>query len=778
MIKQRFGFELLCEWNRWAGQRGKVLLLLLGFSIVSCLFALVLRVGDALFFANPSWVGNQAQFYTVSAAYDDRRQAGVSRQTIESLEALPFVQAASWLRVINVDFRSASYPLYQPQALVFDDDLPHLLALDFPASESLQTGVWLTDRYWRETFQHDRRVVGSTLSFDRIPEGVPIRGILPPKFDRIGPWQPDIWLPEAYLNYMTPFAAQSEMMVDRFLRAEPAYYGFFSTERPLDIAAFTDELRASDFSVQGVQMQGHGGEIKVYQGIILDDQARALLERLWQFSLLLVLGLAALFALTAFMSFSNRTLLLSEEYRLLQTLGARSWDLLRPVVMAALVQIVVISLVSLLLTLVTYQLLTQRFDDSVLAPVLSGSFGLNYWWVSMLVVSCIYLLASLFPLLSLRKRQLFSRVMGTHRSTAQLLFGQVSLVFQLGLAMVTVVFATQLLKQQQAMFQPLGFDAAVTQVNVRSHGGRLPIETIETFGMNDTGRAHLAVSLSPFDAPYTIEVGTQEVGFATQFEIHNVSRNYFEVLLSDSDVHAEDWQSGIVMNRTAANFFENNGYAIQPGTLIDLGPITGTHAVHAVLDDVRHRGRFSAALPALYLPIASKGSGANYSLYMALPEMLTRLPQYLDQHLLDASMSTPLSLGELAAQHERKAQQLFYFSLLVVGVMLAGIVLTLNYQVRARLQLERSDYGVLLAIGAPVSALLAKAFRPIAMALVIAVALIALGYLLAGAELALPAISGLSIVAVVCVGVIALGATYFPVARLTRADVVTLLKQD
>jgi len=117
----------------------------------------------------------------------------------------------------------------------------------------------------------------------------------------------------------------------------------------------------------------------------------------------------------------------------------------------------------------------------------------------------------------------------------------------------------------------------------------------------------------------------------------------------------------------------------------------------------------------------------------------------------------------------------------VVIITLFGIALTLGYQVRSRLQLEKADYGVLIAIGAPFNALLIKACKPIAMGFGAAVIVTFAGYMLLvhlGYLHHVNLASAINLIALVLVGLITLSAVALPLLKLTRSQVIDLIKQE
>ena len=173
MINNNTLFSLQVEWRRWRGQYVKLFLLLMGFAISAALLTMALRLGSMLFYENPNWTNTDKPLYTIGRLHEDMQLEPVSLQTLEQLKTLPMVDDVSWLSFKTFNFTLDNKALNNLQAAVFSNNLEEHLGITL-GPEQNRLGVWLTERYWRESLNSDASVVGKVMSFKKIPEGIPI----------------------------------------------------------------------------------------------------------------------------------------------------------------------------------------------------------------------------------------------------------------------------------------------------------------------------------------------------------------------------------------------------------------------------------------------------------------------------------------------------------------------------------------------------------------------------------------------------------------------------
>lgn len=785
MIANNLLFSLRCEWNRWANQRGKLSAIVIGFAVTCVLAALSLYLGDKLFFSNPHWVQSSERFYTLSTAYDDGRQSGTSRQSIDYLDSLSNVDDVSWLMPKRFDLQSSDHPLNNPLALVFDNTLIDMLALPFPNGQPLEEGVWLSERFWRESLASDSDVIGSYLTHSRIPTGIQIKGILPASINSIGPWQPDVWLPSAYLQYTTPFSSENAILVDRFLRAMPEYYGLFTTNQKVDVDQFTALMKEADLSVSGMSMQGTGAQLKVYEGIQFNAPASQAMISQWQILVLLVVTLAFIFALSTIMIHSSRSILFQQELNTFQLLGARFHHLLQGSAAASALQLIVIATLSILLLLPFSQTSFELFGFAEITSTVTSFELLQFWLSAFCSVAVIFLLCTLLPLTALKNRMLFSRMVGTLRSRSQLVLGQVNLIIQITVALVALSFSFSLIYTQFSNFHALGFNAETVSFDIKRRGGTLPVRALDMASAVNNESVTIALSTRPFNDAVSIANEIISNQAPPQVEVHYVTANYFDVIQANVLELEKPWRFGVVINRSAAKQLAgNDDIATLIGSPIELGRIMGRHTIAGIVDDVAHTGRFSGQKPTAYLLVSNDNNSDLNTVYMSADvtdSHIKQVQQSLASHLVEPSFSSKNQLADIVWHYERRHISLILFSVLLVLIISLSTSVNISYQVKMRLALEQHEYGLLRAIGVPESVLFIRNFQhpfiALAISVVLAVCLFA-GIKLIIGQLGLtllPSVTGALLATGLLVFIILLSATV-PTIKLIRTPISELLK--
>lgn len=785
MITNNVLFSLRCEWNRWEHQRGKLSAILIGFALVCMLTAIALLLGDRLFLSNPQWVQSNERFYTLSTAFEDGRQSGTSRQSIDYLSSLASVDEASWLMAKRFDVKSSEHQLNNPLAIVFDEALISLLAIPFPMKQSIEEGAWLSNRYWRETFASDSDVVGSYLSHPRIPTGIQVKGVLPPSMDSIGPWQPDIWLPDSYLQYTTPFASENAILVDRFLRAIPEYYGIFTVDRDIDVTQLTSIMKDTDLSVSGMSMQGTGAALEIFEGVELNNPITQAMKTQWQILVLLVITLAFIFSLSTIMIHSSRSVLFQQELRTFQILGARFKDFLKASAVASTIQLLTIAILSIALLATLNKAIFEYFGFSELTSTVTSFDLLTYWFSAFCLVTAIFIVCSLLPLTALKNRMLFSRMVGTLRSKSQLLFGQINLVIQITVALVALSLSFSLINNQLSSFHSLGFNPETLTFEISRQGGTLPLQNMEMESATHNNPIGIAFSTRPFND--AVSVANEQISDQAlpQIDVHYVTANYFDVLQADILKLEEPWRFGVVINKAAANQLATElEVATLIGRPIELGKIMGRHTIVGVVNDLAHTGRFAGRKPTAYLLVDDDSSSDLNTVYLsasATHNQIQEAQKMLASSLVTPNFSTTRELAEIVWPYERRNINLVFFSTLLVLIISLSIFVNLSYQVKMRLALEQHEYGLLRAIGAPDASLLIRSFRHPFLALVISTLLATC--LFAGVKLIIeqssltlvPSVFG-ALSAVGLLFIIILLAVTRPLMKLIRKPISELLK--
>lgn len=787
MLTNPYLYDLLCEWRRWRGQRGKLTILLVGFALVCALLAMVLRFGQILFYDSPAWVQQEGHFYTVANQHDDGRQTGLNRLALQVVADTPGVEQVSWLSVRNLPLEMSNYPIQEPLAVFFEPGLFEMLQVPVAQNNVQETGVWLSERFWREQLQADPAVIGQHFYHPRISQGLIIRGVLPSSMDNIGTWAPDIWLADSYQRYTTPFDANSETMVDRFLSALPVYFGIFKTQQPLDATALTERLMTADLTVPGMNMSSEGGATHVYSGINLDPVARQNMLNQWQLLLLLVIGLGLVLALNTIMVFTSRFIIYQSDYRLMRILGAQGSHLLRATSLASLVKLSVIGLLSL----VFISLFSQLFSHHSTYQAFSGntSFQIEYtqWLAAWGLTAILFIGCLCLPLIQLLRRDVFSRATGGSRTKLQKWFAQGNLTMQLSVALLAMNLVLTLAFQQWLQFRETTVDLSTLTFNAQHRGSGLAVHPMLDGNITGIHAGDVAISSLSFGQPQMLEVEDGRLQEPTVFGMHFVSYNFFARLGVDIVEGDSSWQAGIMINETAARLLSARSATDElVGSSLDFGGVFGRPSIHGIVEDIPHRGRHDLNQPMVYFLYDSIPNSRSYSFYASAEQAAVvepALKNWLQREMSSPRISATTSIRQVLASQESAIRNLFISALVIVALVMLSILISLGYQIKARLTLERHEYGVLLAIGAPDHSLLWKATKQSVVALLMALPVtlfiqaILLNWLHSEAALAIvfhPLIFTLSAVVILLLSLLT---AQLPIKTLLRQPIFNSLRQ-
>lgn len=728
MVTNSYLFEVACEWRRWAGQRGKLLVLLLGFAIVCALLTLSLRFGQILLSANPGWLGSDDYFYTLAYQHEDGRQVPVNKVAVQNASELADVEQASWLSFSNAPLESSNWTLRDPLVAFYADNFFSMTGVsDLPPAEQSNT-VWVSERFWREELQASSSVVGERFYHERVPHAFVVGGVLPASLNKLGNWQPDVWIPGDYLRFTTPFDANSETMVDRFLNAAPIYFGIFSSERRLNEDSLTERLRTSDTSVSGMSFASEGGVLQVFRGIELSPVERQNMLAQWRLLIFLVVALGVVLAFNTFMVFTSRFLIYQKDYQIMRVVGATPRYQLGSALFVAAVKLAVIAIVSLLLLLILENVISKHPTYQALQGDIS--LGINYgqWLASWMLISVVFLACFLVPLIRVSKKDLFDRAMGTSSSKLRKLGAQANLALQLTVALVSLNMALTFALYQWQTMTDSSIEVSTQSFNASQRGTGLAIRSLTEGGVADIDAGEVAVSFAPFAQPQTLAIEDLDVPQQVTFDIHYVTRNYFDVLDVATLAGNEDWQNGTRINRAAADILGGDASGSDlVGSSLTLGGIHGQAQITGIVDNVPHRGRARASEPMVYLSVEASAHAPRSVTFFFSEAEADRITQalhyWLNREMIDPSFSETRSIAEILAQQDQAVNSLFISTVLISALIIASVLISLGYQIKARLRVDRHEYGVLLAIGAPPQSLLLRVLRHAFLALAVAVPL-------------------------------------------------------
>lgn len=719
MPTNRWLYDIATEWRRWRGQQGKLLLLLIGFALVCALLTLVLRLGQLLHSEKPIWLTAKGHYYTLANQSEQGQLQGISLQTLRVASASPGINAMSWLVPKTMTLTLGNQQLPDLQMMFY---APDWFSFSGMVNSRDQQGIWLSDRFWRQQFNATPAVIGEFVHHQRLPAGLKILGVLPASADRIGPWQADIWLSGDYLRYLTVFAVEDTRQVDRFLAAVPQYFGILRSEQALQPASLTERLNNSDLQVPGMRMQSSGFQLTVHAGINLDPQARQQLTAQWQLLLLLVIGMGIVLTLNLFTVYASRLVLWQAELRLFQVLGASRWQQLRPVLLAALLLVAVIGLLAAMFA----QGLAAVIGADAAYQAITGSTQFRLGWAQFIaalsLVLLLFLLAGSLPLLRLEQQALFSRAMNPGRSRLQKLTAQTNLALQLLMALLALNVAGTLGLNLWQHYQHNPAPADVSVLSASQQGSGLDLASLGAGLVNGLPADQIAWSSNSFTSPQSLLIEDTTLPQPITIGQMWVSAGFFHLMGHPLPQITADWQNGIVINQTMADMLSRQlpGKPLL-GSTLQLGILQGSQPIVAIVPDLPHYGRSSAPQPVAYVPLMLASSKIHFYVSRGNEPALV---QWLQQQMTSPHISAAASLQSQIAMLDSARWQLLWSAIVVVLLIVLSVLISLSYQLKARLTLERHEYGVLLAVGAPDSYLQWRVMRQSMLALLLALPLV------------------------------------------------------
>ncbi len=771
-------FSIVYEWRSWAGQRGKLLLLLVGFALVCALLAITFRLASVLFYEHPSWVQQDGHYYTVANESPDGSQSGASRVLLESLKDVAGVEQVSWVSSRTVPLTSNDYLIPKPQALLYESELISMLGIAELATTTDMSGVWLTDRFWREAFKADPSIVGSYLQLERAPSGLVVRGVLPPRYNRVGNWSLDVWMSSDYAKYFTPFDVDNETMVNNFLDGIPMNFGIIRTSHAIDHIALAERTRQEDFVVPGMVFLNERLKLMVYEGINLNPIARQSLLQQWQLIILLVVGLGLVLSLNLVTVLTSRMIIYQQQYRIMQTLGATRMHFVRSAAISAFIHWLAIGIISLLGLSWFGSWVANFMGFQQVAG--TAAFAINYlqWLSAWALVGALFACCLMVPLLQMSRGHLFSRSMSSSTNKRQRLLAQANLVAQFVVVLVALNLTLTMGEQQIRQYAATKIDTTVVTQQIQQRGDNLASQALLDAVWQGDNAANIAVSDSSFPSGLLVPYDQGPLAVLTTARLVYVTSNYFKVLGVASIAGSEDWEAGVSINRAAAELLAPNQHPQSIlGRSFDLGFMFGTHPVVQVVENIPHQGRSNGDGPTIYLNIKKKGVVSDrFTFYYAgdqAGEIGGMLERWADAELVNAILSSPRTIAEILAKLDKRQRDLFFSSMFVALLVVFGVTMSLLYQVKARLFIDQHEYAVQLAMGAPFRSLLWQASKQFITALLVAIPFAWIIYLELVGQVTLS--SGVSLLVLL---ILALVATLRPLLALLKRPIFSLLRQN
>ncbi|WP_146027138.1 hypothetical protein [Bowmanella denitrificans] len=773
-------FNLTLMWKQWQQHLGKALWLTCGFALCCALFALCMQFGSILFQPTPVWVSQSHQYFTLARVQQDGRLAGINRQALLAAEQMDNIAQAGYLFPRPAQLMLPDGTEHKFNLVYFSPGLPDLLGL--PLSGDHEKGVYISEAMANLHFASAEAAIGQRLSHPRLAHGLVIQGILPASVNQLGPWQNDVFLSGEYMHMLAPFT--NEPMLSRFLLAVPGYYGILvanpKAQLKLSAEALTERLSAMDLSVQGMRMDTAGSKLLVLPGIQLQPEKFTHLYRLWLLAIVLLLGLAVLLVANTTALFSHQAMTEMENNRIRLVLGADMLHLLRPQwLMAAIMLTLMASIAWLLLKLglaALHQL--QELAQYLQTSDLSTSSG--YFVIAILVMAILLGCCMHIPLWQMLKTTLFNRQMTKAASRGQLMVGQAMLCLQLCLAtgIVSIVFAVA--QDRWRFEQQSNLPPDLIQQSVAQRPRSVLIQPLLSGQYPGLAKGDLALSDRAFDQPISLMIEDPRFSKAVEVGVLRVSPSYFALLSLSGDRPPPDWQQGVIVNQAAAALLQDAGFEKIKGSRLDIG-FEGKQNIIGQAANAPHTGRYNAPMPMLYLPLKGADNERHTELHFYFASspadsLEQALETWLQSAMPGARITHKRPITDVVAAQDRLANQLLGGAALIALLLLGVVVLNLYYQLKAKFSLQRLDFGIQLAVGAPLFVLYWQNVRGNLISLLVAIGLAALA-------LNWLSIDGLTfsvmqtLASGLFLGIVISLVTWLPFIPLQRTTLASLLKQ-
>lgn len=719
-------FNFYREVQRWRGQYVKLVVLIFSYALVCALLAVTLRLGDVLFKDLPGWIEVDNYVYSVVRRHNDGAVSGIEKNAINTLSTASQITKTSWIWPRSMELTKPNGQVGNLSVLVFSQTFFENLAPSL-ISEVQGEGIWLSHHFWQKNFSDHVSVDGLFFVHDRVEFPIPIRGVLPSKFDAVGPWKPDIWLSENYLAYSTPFSSENTQLVDRFLNAVPEYYGIIQAASAVEPLALVNWLNDSDLMVGGIVMQEDGAEYAIYKNINFDPLAKSALVEQWTLIIILLVLFGMLVVINSIIIFSAQSLDSQAEYRLMRILGAKESLIFNTRFVFALVNALIVGVISLIFLEILSEIFnaTPVFSSYMNGNELSASF--TDWGAAWLVTTGLLLTTTFIPLVKQRNDSLFKRQAVTGKSIVRKVSEFIMLTAQMAIVLFAIELCFHIVWDQVKREQTHVLKSNVNTIKVNKFGSPISIASLRNANKNFGTNGSLAFSATEFTNTHSVltensvRIENNVAKYEMPIQVWAVSDNFFQVLDVPLLGLNERWRNGVVINATAAKLLsgDNNDLLNTIGQEIDLGVIYGVQRIVGIAPDIPHQGRSAAPRPSVYTLLVNpvnqfviyhQNSNATHSDVML----------WLNNHVANIETERA-ALQTLIDEQDKVAYFLMYFTLAVSLILVGSVVVGLVYQIRADLNSSKWEFATLVAIGAPDSWIFGRSSAHLILAIIVAI---------------------------------------------------------
>jgi len=329
---------------------------------------------------------------------------------------------------------------------------------------------------------------------------------------------------------------------------------------------------------------------------------------------------------------------------------------------------------------------------------------ISYQLSSLMLVSLLFFASVGINFLPSFSGTLFNRAMNASSNKVEKFVSQTLLTLQMTIAITALsVLASLYLGVISKNVKPL-INESILTLSVNLNGQYIHPENIAEGNLFNVEKSSIAFSKSHFNKPEYVEVSLPSSNKSYILKFHHVSRNYFDILGVDIlGLSANEWRSGVIINRLANELIKKNSSTKQNiGKTLNLGIEESQYRIEGIVENLPHFGYYGGTHASIYV-IFDDTTNRNIHFYTRKNNDASL--QNIKKRLTKTSARTAViqnkSLADIIAKTDALHVYMLSLSTVLVSIIVLSVLLSLNYQLKARLRLEQQQLGILLAVGAP-----------------------------------------------------------------------------
>lgn len=696
-------FDLQYGWRKWRGQRLQWWIYVLGLSVITALFSLILQLKANIDDRDSHWTKQDAEYLTLAAIKKNGTLDKIQGYPVKAMQGELGINNTTNLlfkrKVIRIGNEKK-----EANILFYDANFTDVFRFParIPANIYQSNSILVNESFTKDTTQFFLNGHQYNVSFS-----------LPPAYSSLSGIKIDILMPVFIADQFNPFISNdSEANAESLRLGLPEYYGIaIATEKPnvqLIADRFANYIKkfrsSSDINIDNAFQSW------VKAGIELRPKAKRFIDRQ-------LLILVILFSCCVFIFISNYYSLIkfqqikrATEFRLKRSLGANNLQLLLGLAREQLIFLLTAIFIALALAKLTYQfftnteLLTDYFATEI-------PFDASIWILSF-IIFCIIFLTFAISIAFANESKLSSSTAKSKSLEPKSLKKQKTLeLLQFTFATIALSLTTALSTEQIASFNVdnIELDTQVYQLtNPLNEDLSFLINSLDV--VNSTELVLSATSLFAQDDP-TLQWGLLGQLFEPDaVNLRFISNSAF-ALLTGQSATAGKLQNGEV----AINYAMAKALAAKLNSKTVLGSVFTTKMmftdvnvkISKVIENVPHHGLSHKATPFVYYPLTMM---EEFGLSLLTPYVYCHAKvknscKSKIENLVKANTSniSVQYLGDISDELEQintGGRIIFTVSLLSSFIILTLLFSGFYFQAKNIIQSKVNNIGTKLALGA------------------------------------------------------------------------------